>query len=229
MNLPNALTVGRIAITPLVAVLPFFGSAGLRGLAFGLFVIAAVTDWVDGWLARRDNLITDLGKLLDPLADKLLLFGTFVPMYLLMRGGSFLAPASVALPPEGRFPALFTGWWISLPLWVVLLILGREAFMTAFRERAKRRGIVIAAIGPAKWKTIFQSVWVGAAYCWIFAASLAREQGWSSGWWTAFAHFNGGVIAISMTIATALTLWSLVLYLQRYSAVLHAPARTATR
>lgn len=229
MNLPNALTVGRIVITPLVAVLPFFGSATLRGLAFVLFLVAAITDWVDGWLARRDNLITDLGKLLDPLADKLLLFGTFVPMYLLMRGERFVAPAAASVPPDGRFPSLFLEWWISLPLWVVLVILGREAFMTAFRERAKRRGVVIAAIGPAKLKTIFQSIWVGAAYAWVFAATLAREQGWRSGWWTAFAHLNGSVIAVSMTVATALTLWSLVLYLQRYPGVLNAPARSAAR
>lgn len=227
MNLPNALTVGRIAITPLVAVLPFFGSATLRGLAFVLFLVAAITDWVDGWLARRDNLITDLGKLLDPLADKLLLFGTFVPMYLLMRGERFVAPASVSLPEAGRFPALFTLWWVSLPLWVVVVVLGREAFMTAFRERAKRRGIVIAAIGPAKLKTIFQSIWVGAAYAWVFAATLAREQGWTGRWWTAFAHLNGSVIVVSMTVATALTLWSLGLYLQRYRVVLGAPARAA--
>jgi phosphatidylglycerophosphate synthase len=225
VNLPNALTVGRIAITPLVAVLPFFGSATLRGVAFVLFLVAAISDGIDGWLARRDNLITDLGKLLDPLADKLLLFGTFVPMYLLMRGDRFVAPASLPVPPDGRFPSLFLAWWVSLPLWVVLVVLGREAFMTAFRERAKRRGVVIAAIGPAKLKTIFQSIWAGAAYAWFFAASLAREQGWSGGWWTVFAHFNGSVIAVSMTAATALTLWSLVLYLQRYRFVLGAPAR----
>jgi phosphatidylglycerophosphate synthase len=229
VNLPNALTVGRIAITPLVAVLPFFGSATLRGVAFVLFLVAAITDWVDGWLARRDGQITDLGKLLDPLADKLLLFGTFVPMYLLMRGERFLVPSTLSLPPDGRFPALFVTWWVSLPLWIVIVVLGREAFMTAFRERAKRRGIVIAAIGPAKLKTIFQSIWVGGAYAWFFAASLAREQGWTSGWWTVFAQFNGSVIALSMTVATALTLWSLGLYLQRYSSVLHAPARSAAR
>ena len=192
MNLPNALTVGRIAITPLVAVLPFFGSATMRGLAFVLFL-------------------------------------TFVPMYLLMRGERFVVPATLSVPEAGRFPALFTLWWVSLPLWVVLVVLGREAFMTAFRERAKRRGVVIAAIGPAKLKTIFQSIWVGAAYAWFFAASLAREQGWTSGWWTAFAQFNGSVIVVSMTVATALTLWSLALYLQRYRFVLGAPARSAAR
>ena len=226
MNLPNALTIGRIAITPLVAVLPFVNGSTVRAIAFLLFIIAAVTDYVDGYLARRENLITDLGKWLDPLADKLLLFGTFVPMYWLMRGGSMLQHADQSLPPDGRFPTLIASTWLSLPLWVVLVVLGREAFMTVFRELAKRRGVVISAIGPAKWKTTFQSVWIGSAYCWFFTATLAREQGWRGNWWTAFAQFNGVVAALSMVGAVGLTLWSLGLYVQRYGSVVTAPARS---
>lgn len=226
MNLPNALTFGRIAITPLVAVLPFVNASTIRAIAFVLFVVAAVTDYVDGYLARRENLITDLGKWLDPLADKLLLLGTFVPMYYLMRGGSTLQHAGQTIPPDGRFPTLLASMWLSLPLWVVIVVLGREAFMTAFREVAKRRGVMIPSIGPAKWKTTFQSIWVGAAYCWFFAATLAREQGWGGNWWTAYAYFNGAVVALSMIAAVALTLWSLALYVQRYGSVIAAPTRS---
>jgi phosphatidylglycerophosphate synthase len=106
---------------------------------------------------------------------------------------------------------------VSLPLWIVLVVLGREAFMTVFRQVAARRGLVIAAIGPAKWKTTFQSVWQGAAYCWFFAATLAARQGWESdGAWKAFAYFNGFVGVTSMTAAVILTVWSLWLYLRRY-------------
>jgi CDP-diacylglycerol---glycerol-3-phosphate 3-phosphatidyltransferase len=226
VNLPNALTVGRIAITPLVAVLPFVNGSTVRAIAFLLFVIAAVTDYVDGYLARRENLITDLGKWLDPLADKLLLIGTFVPMYWLMRGGSVLQHAGHTVPPDGRFPTLLASMWLSLPLWVVLIVLGREAFMTGFREVAKRRGVVIAAIGPAKWKTTLQLIWIGGAYCWFFMATLAREQGWRGGWWAAFAQFNGAVVALSMVGAVALTLWSLGLYVQRYGSLVAAPSRS---
>ena len=226
MNLPNALTVGRIAITPLVAVLPFVNGSTVRAIAFGLFIVAAVTDYADGYLARRENLITDLGKWLDPLADKLLLLGTFVPMYWLMRGVSTLQPAGQTVPPDGRFPALVASMWLSLPLWVVLVVLGREAFMTGFRELAKRRGVVISAIGPAKWKTTFQSIWIGAAYCWFFTATLARERGWGGNWWSAYANFNGAVMAICMVAAVFLTLWSLALYVQRYGSVIAAPARS---
>ncbi|MCY7300256.1 MAG: CDP-alcohol phosphatidyltransferase family protein [Ilumatobacteraceae bacterium] len=226
MNLPNALTIGRIAITPLVAALPFVNGSTVRAIAFGLFVVAAVTDYVDGYLARRENLITDLGKWLDPLADKLLLLGTFVPMYYLMRGAPMLQRASESLPPGGRFPTLLASMWLSLPLWVVIVVLGREALMTGFREFAKRRGVMISSIGPAKWKTTFQSIWIGAAYCWFFAATLAREQGWSGNWWSAFAQFNGAVVAVSMISAVTLTLWSLGLYVQRYGSIIVSPART---
>jgi len=226
VNLPNALTIGRIAITPLVAVLPFVNGSTVRAIAFGLFVIAAVTDYVDGYLARRKNLITDLGKWLDPLADKLLLLGTFVPMYYLMRGAPMLQHAGQTLPPDGRFPTLLASMWLSLPLWVVVVVLGREAFMTVFRAIAKRKGVVISSIGPAKWKTTFQSVWIGGAYCWFFTATLARERGWGGNWWSAFAYFNGAVVALSMFAALALTLWSLGLYVQRYGSIIAAPTRS---
>ena len=85
MNLPNAVTAARIAVTPLIAWLPLAPSSALRFTAFVLFVLAAVTDYVDGRLARSRKQETDLGRLLDPLADKLLLVATIVPMYLLMR------------------------------------------------------------------------------------------------------------------------------------------------
>src|SRR5438105_5288817 len=85
MNLPNALTVGRIAITPLIAVLPFAPLTTPRLIAFILFLFAAGSDYADGVLARSRKQETTLGKLLDPLADKLLLVGTLVPMWVLMQ------------------------------------------------------------------------------------------------------------------------------------------------
>ena len=202
MNLPNALTVARIAATPLIAALPFADSWPLRLSAFVLFVIAAVTDYIDGRLARSRKQETDLGRLLDPAADKLLLVGTFVPMYLL----------------AARFPFMTPVGNVGLPLWVVVVVLGREVFMTVFRQMAKRRGVVIAAIGPAKWKTGFQSLWVGSAYFWFFAATLATSRGWwSSAAWRAFAYFNGIVGTLAMIASVFLTVYSLVLYLRRYS------------
>jgi phosphatidylglycerophosphate synthase len=227
VNLPNTLTVARICATPLIAWLPFAPDWRLRLLAFVLFIAAAVTDYWDGHLARTRGLITDLGKQLDPLADKLLLLGTFVPMYLLQAPeGSPLhhyGPAREGVPVPGAvgFPFLVGSIEVYLPLVVILVILGREAAMTAFRSAAARKGVVIAAIGSAKLKTVLQQVWVGTAYFWFFAATAAHVFGWwGQPLWTAFTWLNGVVGALSMTGATVLTLWSLVLYVRRYGGVL---------
>jgi CDP-diacylglycerol--glycerol-3-phosphate 3-phosphatidyltransferase len=206
MNLPNALTVGRIVATPLIAVLPFSNSWQLRLVAFVLFTVAAINDYIDGRLARSRKEETDLGRLLDPLADKALLVGTFVPMYLLAEEFPFETP-------WGR---------VGLPLWIVAVVLGRELFMTVFRQMAARRGVVIAAIGPAKWKTGFQLVWQGSAYFWFFAATLAAAQHWSNAAWHGFALFNGSVGTLTMTAAIVLTIYSFVVYLRSFGSVFAA-------
>jgi len=200
MNLPNGLTIGRIAITPLIAALPFVPTSSARIWAFGLFTTAALTDWVDGYLARSRKQETDLGRMLDPLADKLLLFGTFIPMYFLAHQLPFHTP------------------WrdFKLPLWVVIIILGREATMTWFRSYASRRGVVIEAIWPAKWKTAIQLIWTGAAYTWFAVATMAKERGWNGPFWRDFGMFNGIVAVSMMFIAVALSLYSLYLYLRKY-------------
>ena len=85
-NLPNAITLGRIVLAVLVAPLVMYDGSTLRGVAFVVFLAAAFSDLWDGHLARSRNLVTDFGKLMDPLADKLLLTATFVPFYLLSHG-----------------------------------------------------------------------------------------------------------------------------------------------
>ena len=219
MNLPNAVTVARIAVTPLIAWLPLAPSSAFRLAAFVLFVVAAVTDYVDGQLARSRQQETDLGRLLDPLADKLLLLATIVPMYLLMRPTDHAVEPWPARALENVLPFRTPVADIPLAWWIVAVVLGRELFMTIFRQAAARRGVVIAAIGPAKWKTGFQSVWVGAAYFWFFAATVAATQRWDTPAWRAFAHFNGIVGVGAMAGAVVLTLYSLVLYLRTYGRV----------
>lgn len=218
LNLPNTITAGRILAAPFIAALPFIASPTARAIAFVLYVVAALTDYYDGMLARTRNLITDLGRLLDPLADKLLLFATLIPMFVLMapptdpfvptRAESIDAARLQFVTPMGR---------IGLPWWIVAIVIGREIFMTIFRQAAARRGVVISAIGPAKWKTGFQSVWVGSAYFWFFAATTAARHHWSSARWTAFAYFNGTVGTLTMIVSVFLTIYSLALYLRRYS------------
>jgi len=204
MNLPNALSAARIVATPLIAVLPFAHSSGLRFLAFLLFLAAAITDYIDGMLARSRKQETDLGKLLDPFADKALLVGTFVPMYLLARDLPFVTPLGN----------------VGLSAWIVAIVLGREVFMTVFRQAAKARGVVIAAIGPAKWKTGFQLIWQGAAYFWFFIATVAVERRWEGlPAWRGFALFNGTVGTLAMIAAVILTVYSLVLYLRGFGSI----------
>jgi CDP-diacylglycerol---glycerol-3-phosphate 3-phosphatidyltransferase len=235
MNLPNTLTLGRIAISPLVALLPFVESWPLRFGAFALFIVVAVTDYWDGKLARSRNLVTRLGTLLDPLADKLLLLATFIPMFLLAGNGwdpSLISPHRTPLvegvlgpmlregsPSKAVFPFLTPWGPVGLPWWIIAIVLGRELFMTLFRQAAARRGVVIGAIGPAKVKTGFQWTWVGIAFFWFGAATLAADQRWTSLAWRAFASFNGIAGVVTMTVAVALTVWSMVLYLKRYGSV----------
>ena len=137
MNIPNLITLSRLAIT--IACFACLELAGtetpdpvLAWWAFGLFIFAATTDFVDGYLARTYGSVTRIGKLLDPLADKLLAMTALVLL--------------VALPER-------------IPLWsvpLVILILARELAVTALRAMASAEGVVVAASSLGKWKTGFQ-------------------------------------------------------------------------
>jgi CDP-diacylglycerol--glycerol-3-phosphate 3-phosphatidyltransferase len=128
MNLPNQLTLARLFATPFFVValaLPFRGSATL---ALALFLAASLTDWLDGWIARRRGLITRFGQLMDPLADKVL-----------------TASAFICLVPLGDFPA-----------WAATLIIAREFLITGLRTLAAQQGRVLAADCLGKHKTVWQ-------------------------------------------------------------------------
>jgi CDP-diacylglycerol---glycerol-3-phosphate 3-phosphatidyltransferase len=242
VNLPNAITVVRIAVAPLIAMMAVFPNWAVRLAGWVLYLAAAITDYYDGKLARSRNLVTDLGRLLDPIADKLLLLCTLGPMWWLMRGVPLVAP----LPALGDWAAGDTvgpvmagsgiAWpfvtpfgLVGLPLWIVLVVLGREALMTIFRQYAAHRGVIISAIGPAKWKTGFQSTWAGAAFFWFSAAAAAVQFRWTSDAWRYFAMFTGIVGTVTMVGAVGLTLYSLGLYARRYGYLLGRSAREARR
>jgi len=127
-NLPNMLTMFRILVIPVVLVFVYYESRVNSFIAACLFAAASITDFFDGWLARRKGLITVLGKFLDPLADKLIVTSVLV-----------------MLVPLGRIPA-----------WVVVLLLARELAITGLRGIAVTEGMVIAASQGGKWKTAFQ-------------------------------------------------------------------------
>jgi CDP-diacylglycerol--glycerol-3-phosphate 3-phosphatidyltransferase len=196
-------------------------SSAVRFAAFMIYIVAAISDYYDGKLARTRDLVTDLGRLLDPLADKLLLFATLIPMYILMAPNDDpFAPDRASLGAAHGFP-FQTPWGnVALPWWIVATVIGRELLMTVFRHVAARRGVVIGAIGPAKWKTGFQSTWVGSAYFWFFSATYATAHGWNNGAWQSFAYFNGLAGVVTMVCAVFLTLYSLWLYVARYGRVI---------
>jgi CDP-diacylglycerol--glycerol-3-phosphate 3-phosphatidyltransferase len=130
LNLPNMLTFGRIAIIPLVLWLLDQGAPRDCVFAALVYSAAALTDLLDGYLARRMNIVSVLGKFLDPLADKLLVMAALVWMV-----------------PMGRISE-----------WVVVLLLGREISITALRSIASSEGLVIAAASGGKAKTAFQMI-----------------------------------------------------------------------
>jgi CDP-diacylglycerol--glycerol-3-phosphate 3-phosphatidyltransferase len=243
MNLPNAITMGRIAATPLIATLVINSAWVPRLSAWVLFIIAATTDYVDGKVARDRNLVTNLGKLLDPIADKLLLFATLLPMYWLMRDSLFASlpqsdawaagetvGAIVAAPGGHRllYPFVTPLGLVGLPIWILAVVMLREVMMTLFRQYAAKRGIVIAAMGPGKLKTTFQMIWVGAAFFWFMASTAAMEHGWRGTAWNAFALFNGIVGTISMVLAIGLTVYSMGIYLRHYGPMMRQPALAST-
>lgn len=140
MNLPNKLTVFRvILIIPFVIIL-LGGEAGWYGnnilipdiVALAVFIMASLTDLIDGKIARKYNLVTNFGKFMDPLADKLL-----------------VSAALIALVDMGRIPA-----------WVVIVIISREFIISGFRLIASDNHVVIAASYWGKFKTTFQMIMV---------------------------------------------------------------------
>ena len=212
-TLANIITVSRIALCPVVALLPFIRGYVPKLIALVVFLIAAFSDIYDGRLARERNEITEIGKLLDPLADKLLLFSTLVPIYWITNY---------------RMVQYEIPWWGNVPLWVALVLLGREAVMTVFRQFAKRQGVIIAAIGAGKLKTVVQDIFIGAMIAWFAWKDLSAVYGWESRWFGAFwEQFHGTVIAVLLAATVLVTLYSLGVYFYKYRKLLRDVASAA--
>ncbi len=205
-TLPNILTICRIALCPVVALLPFIRGYIPKLIAFVVFLIAALSDLYDGRLARERNEITEIGKLLDPLADKLLLFSTLVPIYWITT----YRMVEYGIP-----------WWGNVPLWVALILIGREVLMTVFRHLAQRRGVVIAAMGAGKVKTVVQDIFIGAMIAWFAWKDLTAAYGWETGWLGAFwERFHGTVVAVGLAVTVVVTVYSLIVYAYKYRVLL---------
>ena len=120
-------------------------------------------------------------------------------------------------------------WWGGVPLWVALVLVGREVMMTVFREVAKRRGVIIAAMGAGKLKTIFQDIFIGATIAWFAWKDLTAAYGWETGWLGAiWEQFHGTVVAVTLAIAVLITVYSLGVYFYKYRDLLHEIASEAS-
>jgi CDP-diacylglycerol---glycerol-3-phosphate 3-phosphatidyltransferase len=220
LNLPNAISAARIAAAPFLLVLPFIPSAAMRFVAFALFVFAGLTDYWDGLLARRHKMVSDLGRMLDPLADKFLLVGTIIPVYLLMRPRAHWLARFLGVEPDPyAHPFLTPLGEFDLPWWIVAIVLGREVAMTVLRTAAAKRGVIIDALASAKWKTTLLSIWIGAAYFWFFLATLAQSRHWSGVGWRVVAESVGIAGMIAMIGGVTLALYSFGVYVRRYGNV----------
>jgi CDP-diacylglycerol--glycerol-3-phosphate 3-phosphatidyltransferase len=158
------------------------GSLFGYGVGLALFILAALSDWLDGWLARRMGLVTPLGKLMDPLADKILVSAAFV---------------------------FFTEQDLC-PLWVTALIIGREFLVTGLRQIAIEAGQVLAADRLGKWKTTFQLAYLICGLVWL-TGSHAEAPGVVLAWLGHLARpvAEGGWLQVGfLWIAVGLTVIS---------------------
>lgn len=183
MNLPNKLTVGRLILTAFFVA--FLSSSTHWGdvVALLLFIIASATDWLDGYLARKLNQMTNFGKLMDPLADKVL-----------------VASALVCLIPSKENH-------VGIPAWAVIIIITREFLITGLRQLAAGQGEILPADHLGKHKTAWQIITI------IFFLTLlaAGDCFGDESRWLLFLGQRIGPILIAITIL--LTIYSGLAYL----------------
>ncbi len=196
MNLPNKISITRICMIP-VFIIAFFLEGILPfnyAIAAIIFALAACTDFIDGYIARSRGLVTNLGKFLDPIADKVLV-ATAMIVLLTMQDTLF------ALLGEVQTIA-----YIVTTIFICV-ILARELIISAFRQIAAVGGVVMAADKLGKYKTTFQDV---AIFVLIFAVDLPLAVA------KIFAYIGFGLFAV----ATVLTVWSGISYVIKNKQVL---------
>ncbi len=195
MNLPNKITLTRIFLIPVFAVIFYLEVIPQNYfIACLIFIVAACTDFLDGHIARKQGLVTNLGKFLDPIADKVLVSTAFI--LLLTR-------------PEA-IEVLWTGEWVMIYAGIcVAIILARELIVSGFRMVAASAGLVLAADKIGKVKTTFQDICIATLLAGAGFFGLAGAE----------RVFNGiGIVALG--IAAVLTVWSGISYIVKNREVL---------
>jgi CDP-diacylglycerol--glycerol-3-phosphate 3-phosphatidyltransferase len=185
MNLPNAITLSRIPLMFIIVGLMYCSWPGAATLAFVLFVAAAVGDWLDGYLARTRGLESNFGKLMDAMADKIMVMGIVIALV------------------ERR----------EIPVPLALITLCREFLITGMRMVAATKGVVVAADGGGKTKTVTQLIALG----FFLAAPMVSVDGTHAFHWDSvqFVGYVGNVGVIIFLAGTVLSVWSGYRYITR--------------
>ncbi len=201
-HLPNMLTLARLVLAA-----GFFASLNVyrypdantvaAQIAIGLFIVAAATDWLDGYLARRWDVTSVFGRIMDPFCDKVLILGAFV----YLAGPRFVIPERAA---DGEFFTMATGVYP----WMVVVIFARELLVTSIRGVIEAMGVDFAATWSGKWKMILQSISVPVILFLVIHFDPV-EHAWSN--WT---------IEAVVYLTVIVTIWSGVPYVTRAGAVL---------
>jgi CDP-diacylglycerol--glycerol-3-phosphate 3-phosphatidyltransferase len=197
MNLPNKLTLGRIVLTAFFVMALLLPKGGVimshvpygKTLALVIFIVASLTDWLDGWLARRNNHLTGFGALLDPVADKVLTTAAFI---------CFIEPPAIPIHPEGA---------PLVQAWMVLIIVSRDFLVNGLRLLAAQQGAVLHAERLGKHKTAAQMFTIIVI---LIGLAMRDDGNWAG------KHFDilySRTVFSLMLVTVALTLWSGIAYL----------------
>ncbi|WP_420454380.1 CDP-alcohol phosphatidyltransferase family protein [Rubrivirga sp.] len=199
-HVPNALTVGRIVAAPVCLYLLWTGTVWGQVAGAALFILAAITDWLDGRLAREYGVSSRLGQFLDPLADKVLVLGAF-----------FLIPF---LDPIGPGLAAPAGEW--LPWLAIGAIAARDVAVTALRTVRERQNRPVMTSAAAKWKTAWQLTFLITAFVFL-AGSHLRSVGGGVGDLGRFLYqaLASPAALAFLVVTAAVTVYTGVLYFRR--------------
>jgi CDP-diacylglycerol--glycerol-3-phosphate 3-phosphatidyltransferase len=196
MTVATHLTIARLVLTPVFAVFLLRQTVSSLWIASAIFLLAAATDSADGYLARRTNTVTRAGRILDPIADKLLVGLAYL---------SFLAMG--VAPVKG---------------WMVGSILGREFLVTGFRGLAGRRGVIIQPSTFGKWKTTIQ---MGVVFALLAIMSVRASEDPTPAYWKRPGEPLGDLVYLALILMTAVTLLSGLDYFWRNRGLLRGEAR----
>lgn len=193
MNIPNFLTALRVVLSFVTAILLCVGCKYFALAAFVLFVIAGTTDWFDGYIARKYNSVTVLGKFMDALCDKIMVIG----MFMVLLGLN-----------------LYTDQWQKFAIFCAFFSSAREFFVSGIRMLAAKGGVVLAAENLGKYKAAFQMYSIGAI---ILAYALKVDFAIASGFLYNLIFYSG---LATLFISTILSLISGASYGVRYGYLL---------